>query len=136
MQRSLDDKIAVLLENRHHLCTESKISSIIQASVPFAKDLANLEESLLRLGNGHTDGIFYAMLLRFSLDKQNLDKTMYQLRYFETGAFQGCMHKNRAELFPVDNWDDYITILPWRVYTEIDIEAVDSMKSKTKGKLL
>lgn len=137
MELSLEDKMAVLVENRHLLDTESQISSLIKDFVPFAKHLANLEESLLRLSNGHTEGIFYAMLLRFSSEKQS--KSFYRLRYFEMGAFQGCMDKNSAELYSLENAtkvDDFITILPWRVYTEMDIEAVDLMKSKTKGKLL
>lgn len=135
MEHCFSGKISTLVKNRQAVNAVLHIESLIGAAVPFSKSLTSLEDSLLRLGNGHAEGLFYAMLLRFQSSMSS--PVIYQLRYFEMGTFEGCFDKNRDVLFSrSENIDcGQSTIIPWRVYTDMDIHVAESSKSKSKGKL-
>lgn len=136
METNLAENIPLLVKDRHLLQNYVLASSIISAATNFEKWLGNLEESLLRLSNGHTEGLFYTMVLRIKLTASQ-NKQIYLVRFFETGLFQGCLKTSMSDLFGEDfnsdTGNDSTVLIPWKVYTEEDIETFDSSVSARKG---
>lgn len=132
---AVEERISLLVDNRHFLSTEEHVSTLITRASSFSKSLASLEDSLLRLSNGHAEGLFYLMILRFEPQGTH-DSEIHQLRFFETGSFEGCFAKNKDVLFDknTSTSDSDSIEIPWKVYSSQDINVLESSKSKTKGK--
>lgn len=129
-----DERISILVQNRHFIDIVEHVRSIITKAKLFRKNLLNLEDSLLRLSNGHAEGLFYGMILK--LKPQAIDQCdVYQIRYFETGSLEGFFEKNNDQLFghPKKISTANAITIPWKVFTSNDIDALESAKCKTKG---
>ena len=120
--------------NSHKICDDILLDD---RAKKFTESIVDLENSLLRLSaGGHTEGAFLFLLLRYSSNKLPGSADYYQLRYFESGVFEGFTSNGGREAFAEISGIDAEGLIPWRIFTRDDINHRTSChENKLKGQL-